>query len=240
MHIPKLIMQTWKTKDVPEKWKSSQEAIFRLMPEYEYVLMTDEDNENFVRNYFPQYLSLWNSFEHPIQKADAIRYMFLYKYGGYYVDLDIEPKKSFDELPQGDLLLMPSANNINCLTNSFMASVPKHSFWIELLNSLNRAPFWARGKHLKVMYTTGPKILDYVAKNSRYSYVALSPSLMGSACICNYNKDIPGTFFKTLEGGSWLSPEYMSVMKFFRCSEKAVLALMLLFLIILGLVVWFL
>ncbi|SOB73938.1 mannosyl phosphorylinositol ceramide synthase [Cedratvirus lausannensis] len=227
MAIPKIIMQTWKTRDVPDKWKSSPQAISRLMPEYQYYLFSDDDNERFVRKHFPQYLPLWNSLKYGIQKADVIRYMFLYRYGGYYLDLDLEPQRSFDELPQADLLLVPSANNLNCLTNSFLASTPEHPFWLELLDNLNKPPVWAIGKHLEVMYSTGPGILNKVIRNSSFSFLSLSPLLLGSACICNYNKESPGTFFKTLEGGSWLSPQYMFFMKLFLCSGTTLLAVVL-------------
>ena len=42
--LPKIIMQTWKNKDLPEKWKKSPLSITKYMPDWEYVLMTDEDN----------------------------------------------------------------------------------------------------------------------------------------------------------------------------------------------------
>ena len=41
--IPKIIHQTWKTKEVPEKWKKSQEEWQRLHPDWLYILWTDED-----------------------------------------------------------------------------------------------------------------------------------------------------------------------------------------------------
>lgn len=221
--IPKIIMQTWKDDKVPEKWKSSPSSIQKLMPEYEYVFMTDEDNDEFVRENFPQYQALWNSLKYGVQKADVIRYMFLYMRGGYYVDLDLEARKSFNLLPQGELLFVPSANDPGCLTNSFLASIPKHPIWLELLDRLGKPPSWAVGKHLEVMYSTGPKIFDRVVKESLYSFVSLSPLSLGSACICNYNKEIPGAFFMALDGGSWLPPFYLTLIRFFLCSSKDIL-----------------
>ena len=88
--IPMIIMQTWKTKTVPEHWKSSPESIKNLMPDWEHVLMTDDDNRKFIQEYFPQYLTTFDEFEYGIQRADFIRYAWLYINGGLYLDLDYE------------------------------------------------------------------------------------------------------------------------------------------------------
>ena len=46
MNIPKIIMQTWKTNDIPIEWKESPEAAKKFNPEWRYILMTDIDNRN--------------------------------------------------------------------------------------------------------------------------------------------------------------------------------------------------
>lgn len=232
--IPKRIMQTWKTTTIPDKWKSSQEAVLRLMPDYQYTLLTDFDNERLVREHFPNFLDKWNNFRYPIQKADAIRYMWLYLHGGFYLDLDLEPQDRFDFLlNQGELLLLPSANNISCLTNSFMASVPRHPFWLEVLEAIGQdRPIWAQGKFFEVMYTTGPNMLNKVAKESRHNFTSLSPRLIGSPSVCTYQVTITGSLFKALEGGSWLPDWFIPLMQFFRCSKPYVLKLGLIILLL--------
>ena len=96
--IPKIIMQTWKNTDIPDKWKSSPASIRQYMPDWEYVLMTDDMNDQFVRTYFPDFYSHYVNFPYPIQRADAIRYMWLYKHGGIYMDMDFELIKPLDDL----------------------------------------------------------------------------------------------------------------------------------------------
>ena len=124
--IPKIIMQTWKTQNVPLHWRASQESIQRLMPDWQYVLMTDKDNREFVKTHFPDFLPYYDRFEYPIQRADAVRYCWLAIHGGIYLDLDIELLKPLDPLftSDNDVYLVSSGELSSHITNSFMASKP--------------------------------------------------------------------------------------------------------------------
>jgi hypothetical protein len=114
-----------------------------------------------------------------------------------------------------------------------MASKPGHPFWLDVLNSIGKTkPYWAQGKFLEVMYTTGPSMLNEVAKNSLYNFVSLSPILIGSPSICSYHVDTPGNLFISLEGGSWLPEWFVPLLQFFRCSKREVLQWSLVFLIV--------
>lgn len=43
--VPKILHQTWKTKELPEKWKAAQQSCIDKHPGYEYKLWTDDDAE---------------------------------------------------------------------------------------------------------------------------------------------------------------------------------------------------
>lgn len=43
--VPKLIHQTWKDDQLPDKWKEAQKSCIDLHPDYEYKLWTDKDAE---------------------------------------------------------------------------------------------------------------------------------------------------------------------------------------------------
>ncbi len=47
---------------------------------------------------YPEYLALYDGYSYGIQRADVMRLFFLHKYGGIYIDLDIECKRSLDFL----------------------------------------------------------------------------------------------------------------------------------------------
>jgi len=58
--------------------------------EYEYTLFTDTCCQNFLQEFYPEFSELYTKLERPQYKSDLIRYLYLYKYGGYYIDMDIQ------------------------------------------------------------------------------------------------------------------------------------------------------
>lgn len=114
-NIPKVIYLTHKNK-VPnyviKNWK-------RLNPEYEIKYYNDVDIRNFLKKYYPKsYLDYFNKLNYhkgagPI-KADFWRICILYKFGGIYVDADIEPIepiKTFLERDTDFLTCVTDKNN---------------------------------------------------------------------------------------------------------------------------------
>lgn len=167
--IPKIIMQTWKTKTLPSRWQASQDTIKQLMPDWQYVLLTDADNLTFVKEHFPDFVKTFTGFEYDIQRADAIRYMWLYVNGGIYLDLDILPIKSFNDLlnPQQknkdgkfpNLYVVRSSIVNGTYTNAFMAAEPRLTVMLDCLKLMKAGnSWWHCGKHLKVINLTGPNM----------------------------------------------------------------------------------
>ncbi len=227
--IPKIIMQTWKNNDIPEHWKSSVEGIKLHMPEWKYVLMTDEDNLNFVKTYFVDFLPYYNNFKYGIQRADAIRYMYLYMYGGLYIDLDIEITHPLDELfEKGDLFLVKSGNVSSYLTNSFMASKPGNRFWLEVIEEMKKdLPIYAQGKHMHVMMSTGPMMLTRVASKTNIPYTLIPSTRVKNCSVCDVPcVGIEGTWTNELKGSSWIGTD-TKIYLFFMCHFKEILIALL-------------
>nr|QBK90833.1 MAG: glycosyltransferase [Pithovirus LCPAC201] len=224
--IPKLIFQTWKDNEIPNHWKESPKSIKDHMKDWTYILMTDDDNLEFCRKYFPDFLPYYENFPHAIQRADAIRYMFLYIYGGLYMDLDIVVVKPLDPLfyHESDLYLCPSGNVGSCLTNSFMASKPGCKFWLKMIEHMKKPiSWWMMGKHMTVMNSTGPLALDYVAKKEGYSYLALPSKDVMPCSVCNITHcKIGNAYLKPLIGSSWISWD-TRFLNFFLCNWRVVI-----------------
>lgn len=51
-------------------------------------LWTDAKSRELIATEYPWFLSTFDNYTHPIQRADAIRYFVLAHYGGVYIDLD--------------------------------------------------------------------------------------------------------------------------------------------------------
>lgn len=233
--IPKIVMQTWKTKDVPETWKESPESIKNTMPNWKHVLMTDEDNRNFVKEHFPDFLPYYDNFKYPIQRADAIRYMWLYINGGIYMDLDIAVQNNFEDiLGNEDFYLITSGNVASSFTNSFMISKPKVDFWLLVIEEMKKpVPFWCLTKHLIVMYSTGPGMLTNVAKkyNKKFGFI---PSKQFNDCnVCNHHIcNLPENYTKVLRGQSWCSWD-SKLLNYYLCNQGKIFTYIIaLFLII--------
>lgn len=87
--IPKIIFQTWFTRNIHPSMQSQIDRMLKLNPEYEYRLFTDEDMDNFVNEHFPGEISdCYNRLNIIVAKVDLWRYLVLYHHGGVYLDMD--------------------------------------------------------------------------------------------------------------------------------------------------------
>ncbi|MCA1553972.1 MAG: glycosyltransferase, group 2 family protein, partial [Chloroflexi bacterium] len=104
--IPKIIHQTWKTRELPDRWQRLQRTWLEMHPHWEYRLWTDEDNRAFIQTYYPWFLSIYDSYPQSNFRADAFRYFVMAHYGGVYVDLDCECLRPLDTLLHGEQLVL--------------------------------------------------------------------------------------------------------------------------------------
>jgi len=97
--IPNYIFQTWKTKTNIDPIRSKYvKSIKQYNPSMKYYLYDDQDCDTFVKDKFPKYYPYYQKLELPVQKADLWRYLVIYYYGGYYLDIDCISVKSFSKL----------------------------------------------------------------------------------------------------------------------------------------------
>lgn len=132
-----------------------------------------------VKTFFPQHQDMYKNYKYEIQRCDVIRYFILYRYGGWYVDMDYFCNKSFDEVHKiyrNKIYLVQTPNKTffqdsDYVSNSLMYSVPNHPFWKEVFIHLEKNQFATyMSKHLKVMFTTGPGIINRIYSYYKYRY----------------------------------------------------------------------
>ncbi len=87
--IPRRIIQTGKSLDLPLLSKAAAANIGLLNPDFEYLFFNDEQINGFIDEHFLEYRSLFYSFRFPIQRFDFFRYLAVYHLGGFYFDLDV-------------------------------------------------------------------------------------------------------------------------------------------------------
>lgn len=152
---------------MPTLWLYNQ-ATWRINhPVWEYRLWNDAENGQLAAQHFPWFLPTYKSFKNPIMRVDSARYMYMYVYGGVYVDMDIESLKPLDPLLQGHHAVLatmgPDLSFSDSIPNAFLASEPGHPFWLHLLRQIQaKAAAWMAGRGgalLKVEEATGPAML---------------------------------------------------------------------------------
>jgi len=236
--IPRIFMQTWKNSDVPDRWKSSPQSVKEKMSNWDYHLMTDEMNREFVKTYFPDFLRIYDGFRYPIQRADTIRYMWLYINGGVYMDLDIVLNKSIENLFTSDceVYLVHSGNFGSYYTNALMASKPRSAFWLECLEEIkssvtNPSPLWI-GRHFHVMNTTGPMMLTRVANRSSVVIGTLPSRFLIPCSLCDLPCQHPDDVYAyPIPGSSWITWDTL-IYIFFFCHWKTIVAIVVIFIIV--------
>lgn len=133
-----------------------------------------------VKKFFPEHLEMFQKYKHEIQRCDAIRYFILYRYGGWYVDMDYYCNRPLDEALQAyqnDIYFVQTPNSFGVsssdhISNSLMYSKPNHPYWKLLFIELEKnqqAPVYY-SKHLTVMTTTGPLFLNRVYSRFKTRY----------------------------------------------------------------------
>ena len=163
-------------KDIPVFYGNVQKTkSFCKKHRYSYKMWNLKSCVNLIHRHFPKYLPLWKAFTLPIQRADFIRYLILYKYGGIYVDCDIHPLRSLDKLFQKDYFFVTWHDDKNKLPyNAVMGSQKGEELFLEIAAECQinfyekiKDPIYKTWKGRFVFQTTGHRMLDRVLKRNK-------------------------------------------------------------------------
>ena len=214
--IPRVIHQTWKTEELPPRWKEVREACAAMMPDYQYMLWTDVSSREFIAREYPWFLDTFDSYPYNIQRADAIRYFVLHKYGGVYMDLDIGCRRRLDSLLRFEVIV-PKTIPVG-VSNDLIFSVPRHPYMESLIYSLKSFHHHYLTHYATVMFSTGPMFVSAMYRQFVNGHTAAAPStpsqpgrgfsgvrvLPKSLYGKNLDEDeAPDSFFLHMYGSSW-------------------------------------
>ncbi|KAI9884757.1 MAG: hypothetical protein M1823_003467 [Watsoniomyces obsoletus] len=197
--IPKIIHQTYANASIPQHWKKPQQSCLALHEDYEYKLWTDEKSRQFIEAEYPWFLNTFDSYPHPIQRADSIRYFVLAHFGGIYIDLDDGCNRRLDPLlayPAWLRRTVPTG-----ISNDVMGAVPQHPFFLRVIDSLQSYHRSWYLPYITIMYSTGPLFLSVIWKE----YMRAGPSDAHRVRVLmpdDYAKHAT-SFFKQYRGSSW-------------------------------------
>jgi mannosyltransferase OCH1-like enzyme len=203
-----------------------------------------KDCRNFMKTYFPEHIEMYDNYPYHIQRCDCVRYFILYRYGGLYADMDYCCMKSWDEVISkynNDIYLVETPNKVSGsvhISNSLMYSRPGHPYWKHVFIEMqkNQHPPRYYGRHLTIMYTTGPCIINRVFERYRreykigfYPYKLFHPFGLTTDIDTsgNHKSDI---YAYHLGKGSWENGDSKILLFFYR--EYKIILLILIFLIL--------
>lgn len=199
MLIPKIIHQTYKTEEIPEHWKDGQQRCIDLHPDYKYILWTDEMAREFIKEEYSWFLDTFDGYRYPIERADALRYFLLTHFGGVYIDLDDGCERKLDPL-----LTVPAfarKTSPTGISNDVMGSVPRHPFFLKVINSLKKYDRNWLVPYITIMFSTGPLFVSVIWKQYKRWGVPEN-GVVRILQPADYKKH-SYSFFSISQGSSW-------------------------------------
>lgn len=99
-NIPKIIHQTFYTKDLPALLAENVLKIKENNPNWEYRFYDDQDIDNYIQINFPDLFNVYKKINpnYGAAKADFFRYLVIYSEGGVYLDIKSGAEKPLDEI----------------------------------------------------------------------------------------------------------------------------------------------
>lgn len=134
-------------------WITARQACIEWHPNYEFKFWDDSLAEKLIQDVYPWFLPTWKSYQYPIQRADSLRYLVLYHYGGIFLDMDLHCRRSLGPLRRFEFI-SPAAYPVG-ISNGFLMASPRHPFIKVLVDQL---PLFNRNfvlPYATVMFSTG-------------------------------------------------------------------------------------
>jgi inositol phosphorylceramide mannosyltransferase catalytic subunit len=96
--IPTRIIQTGRSRNLTLAQRASAASLKGLNPDFEYRFFDDDEVVAFINTEFPEYRDVFDGFPFRIQKYDFFRYLAVFRFGGFYFDIDIYFATGLDQL----------------------------------------------------------------------------------------------------------------------------------------------
>ncbi len=160
MAIPKRIIYCWfGSKEKPKNVQKCIDSWKKYMPDWEYI----EINENnFDINLFEFSKAAYDAKVYGFV-PDPVRLWALYKYGGIYLDTDVEVYQSFDKLLDNNLFV--GVEQPHYFGNATIGATPKNKIIKEVLEKYEKGEEKWELKEDWHDYRTGPMVLTDVLAN---------------------------------------------------------------------------
>ena len=224
--IPKRIIQTNRSLDLPLIEKAAVANIKLLNPDFEYMFFDDRQVEEFIEKEFPEYRDVFHSFPVRIQRYDFFRYLAVYRFGGFYLDMDVFLASNLSELLDYGCVFPFEALTINAylreehamdweVGNYAFGAAAGHPFLLAIIENCIRAQTdrdWVKNmgrsvpqiflEEYYVLYTTGPLLVSRTLAEFPDAAKHVTVLFPDDVCDATYWNRF-GHFGVHLMGGTW-------------------------------------
>ena len=138
--IPKIIYFYWDSETIHDVLQDNINFIKKQNKDHLVKVISPNDFIKLLEVNKPELLFYFNKLNKnlPALRADYVKYVLLYLYGGVYIDIKSRPKKPLDNLYKNiDLLLIKEELTKPHICNSFLVSKPKHIFFKKVIEKCN-------------------------------------------------------------------------------------------------------
>jgi hypothetical protein len=168
--IPRILHFIWIGPDpLPADQKPWIESWRRHHPDWEYRLWTEENlPEDPIR---PEILERLRA---PVERADILRLEILYRYGGVYLDTDLECMRPLEDVLRDEefvgVCVKPGR-----ITNTFIASVPGHPLLERALREVRPMEVYWTNTSERLKEVAGPLLLERLVAEHPHDVKLLEP-----------------------------------------------------------------
>ena len=226
-------------RNPPADWLAARNSCVELHSTWDnHYFWTDDNADTFFEDNYPWFIDTWNSYPSIVQRADALRYFVLHKFGGVFLDMDLFCRNPLDPLisyleavtphqhrrpAQGGMyilaesghphmLLAPKANPVG-VSNGFIIASKGHPLLSQMVTFLPRFNLNFILSYATVMFSTGCMyISSHMQLFTRRRWGKGTVFVLdGVENMLNGNVDTP--LFKHLGTSSWHSSDAKFIRK---------------------------
>ena len=173
MVIPKIIHQIWIQgyDNIPDHLKKYHQECKKINHNFKFIVWDDNKIRDFLKkNYKKKFLTQYDSYTIPAQKADFARYTILYKCGGIYLDMDMICIKNLAPFLKHNVFFTTHKDIFYKVykryLNGIVGSIPNHSLFPIIFNNI----FIRRNFSFNVTYSTGTRLFYNSVKEYKKRY----------------------------------------------------------------------
>ncbi len=216
MLIEKQIHQIWVgSKKISNNLLNASKSWKRYNPDYSYRLHKTKDCVDLISKHYPQYLNIYESLYLPVQKADLVRYIIIYHYGGIYADLDTSAIKPLSKIIKASDQCLIGRDEDKKRDGKvlieylqwFFAARKNHPVFKEILNVIRER------------FQLKPCTLERISKNE-YTYWLTGPQAFTEGVTRFLNKN-NRLYTITIKGKCYFGSQFVYYNK--KCLDKAIL-----------------